>query len=45
VRSVGAMAEEVLELDQGGLNRTTKDLLSGAAGGIAQVLIGMCNST
>ncbi|MCJ1442489.1 MAG: hypothetical protein MMC23_002984 [Stictis urceolatum] len=33
------MAEEAVELDQG-LGRTVKDLTSGAAGGIAQVLIG-----
>ena len=36
------MAEEAVELDQG-LGRTVKDLTSGAAGGIAQVLIGMWN--
>ena len=33
------MAEEAVELDQG-LGRTMKDLVSGAAGGVAQVLIG-----
>ena len=32
------------ELDVGGLNRTLKDLFSGAMGGIAQVLIGQWKS-
>ena len=29
------------EIDQGGLARTAKDLFAGAAGGIAQVLLGV----
>lgn len=33
-------AVEVIEADAEGLSRTLKDLGSGAAGGIAQVLIG-----
>lgn len=28
------------ELDSGGLERTLKDLFAGAAGGVAQVLLG-----
>jgi hypothetical protein len=35
------MAEAVVELDQGGALRTLKDLFAGAAGGVAQVLLGM----
>ncbi len=36
------MADVVAELDEGGFLRTVKDLFAGAAGGIAQVLLGMC---
>jgi len=35
------MAEAIEEFEQGGINRTVKDLFSGAVGGVAQVLIGM----
>ena len=34
------MADAAAELDEGGLVRTLKDLFAGAAGGIAQVLLG-----
>jgi hypothetical protein len=34
------MADAAAELDEGGLARTLKDLFAGAAGGIAQVLLG-----
>jgi hypothetical protein len=34
------MAEVALDVEMGGLVRTLKDLLAGAAGGVAQVLIG-----
>lgn len=34
------MADAAAELEEGGMARTLKDLFSGAAGGIAQVLIG-----
>ncbi|KAI0999227.1 hypothetical protein K3495_g8971 [Podosphaera aphanis] len=34
------MAEAVIELEQGGVARQLKDLVAGAAGGVAQVLVG-----
>ena len=34
------MADVAAELDEGGVARTLKDLFAGAAGGIAQVLLG-----
>jgi solute carrier family 25 carnitine/acylcarnitine transporter 20/29 len=34
------MADAAAELDEGGVARTLKDLFAGAAGGIAQVLLG-----
>jgi hypothetical protein len=34
------MADAGAELDEGGVVRTLKDLFAGAAGGIAQVLLG-----
>lgn len=34
------MADAASEIEQGGLTRTLKDLFAGAAGGIAQVLLG-----
>ena len=34
------MADVAAELDEGGIKRTLKDLLAGAAGGVAQVLLG-----
>ena len=34
------MADAVAELDEGSIKRTLKDLFAGAAGGVAQVLIG-----
>ena len=34
------MADAAAELDEGGIKRALKDLLAGAAGGVAQVLIG-----
>lgn len=34
------MADIAAELDEGGLKRTLKDLFAGAAGGVAQVLLG-----
>jgi hypothetical protein len=34
------MADAAAELDEGGVVRTLKDLFAGAAGGIAQVLLG-----
>jgi solute carrier family 25 carnitine/acylcarnitine transporter 20/29 len=34
------MADVVAELEEGGFKRTLKDLFAGAAGGIAQVLLG-----
>ena len=34
------MADAAAELDEGGVTRTLKDLFAGAAGGIAQVLLG-----
>jgi hypothetical protein len=34
------MADGAAEMEGGGMARTLKDLFSGAAGGIAQVLIG-----
>jgi len=34
------MTDAVTELEEGGLERTLKDLFAGATGGIAQVLIG-----
>ena len=34
------MADPAAELDEGGVVRTLKDLFAGAAGGIAQVLLG-----
>lgn len=43
------MADAAAELDEGGVVRTLKDLFAGAAGGIAQVLLGefdiCCRST
>jgi hypothetical protein len=40
---MGIENEQVLEGPDGGLTRTLKDLFAGAAGGVAQVLLGMCN--
>ena len=34
------MADAAAELDEGGVKRTLKDLFAGAAGGVAQVLLG-----
>lgn len=34
------MADVANELEEGGMMRTVKDLFAGAAGGIAQVLLG-----
>lgn len=34
------MADIAAEVEEGGLKRTLKDLFAGAAGGIAQVLLG-----
>lgn len=34
------MADAAAELEEGGMIRTLKDLLAGATGGIAQVLLG-----
>ena len=34
------MADAAAELDEGGIQRALKDLFAGAAGGVAQVLIG-----
>ena len=34
------MADAATDVDEGGMVRTLKDLFAGAAGGIAQVLIG-----
>lgn len=34
------MADAAAELDEGGIQRTLKDLFAGAAGGVAQVLLG-----
>ena len=34
------MADAAAEIEAGGLTRTLKDLFAGAAGGIAQVLLG-----
>lgn len=34
------MADAAAELDEGGIKRTLKDLFAGAAGGVAQVLLG-----
>ena len=34
------MADAAAELEEGGMVRTLKDLFAGAAGGIAQVLLG-----
>ena len=34
---------DVPEVEQSGLVRTLKDLFAGAAGGVAQVLLGMLN--
>lgn len=38
------MADAAAEMDEGGMVRTLKDLFAGAAGGIAQVLLGKCLS-
>jgi hypothetical protein len=38
---MGIENEQVLEGPDGGLARTLKDLFAGAAGGVAQVLLGM----
>jgi solute carrier family 25 carnitine/acylcarnitine transporter 20/29 len=35
------MADAAAEIEEGGIIRTLKDLFAGAAGGVAQVLIGM----
>jgi solute carrier family 25 carnitine/acylcarnitine transporter 20/29 len=35
------MADAAAELEEGGIVRSLKDLFAGAAGGVAQVLIGM----
>jgi hypothetical protein len=35
------MADAVADVEDGGLMRTLKDLFAGAAGGVAQVLLGM----
>jgi hypothetical protein len=40
---MGIENEQVLEGLDGGLARTLKDLFAGAAGGVAQVLLGMSN--
>jgi hypothetical protein len=37
---VGKMADAAAEMEEGGMVRTFKDLFAGAAGGIAQVLLG-----
>ena len=37
------MADAAAELDEGGIKRTLKDLFAGAAGGVAQVLLGSSN--
>jgi hypothetical protein len=37
------MADVAAEIEEGGLKRTLKDLFAGAAGGIAQVLLGEFN--
>jgi hypothetical protein len=34
------MGDAVADIEEGGLTRTLKDLFAGAAGGIAQVLLG-----
>jgi hypothetical protein len=34
------MADAASEMEEGGMMRTLKDLFAGAAGGIAQVLLG-----
>ena len=34
------MADAAADLDEGGIKRTLKDLFAGAAGGVAQVLLG-----
>jgi len=34
------MADAAADIEEGGLKRTLKDLFAGAAGGIAQVLLG-----
>lgn len=39
------MADAANEIEEGGLKRTLKDLFAGAAGGIAQVLLGELNVT
>lgn len=38
------MADAAAELEEGGLARTFKDLFAGAAGGMAQVLLGELGS-
>lgn len=38
-----AQAEHELEAEGQGLKRTLKDLFAGAAGGVAQVLLGTCS--
>jgi solute carrier family 25 (mitochondrial carnitine/acylcarnitine transporter), member 20/29 len=35
------MADGAAEIEEGGIVRTLKDLFAGAAGGVAQVLLGM----
>jgi solute carrier family 25 (mitochondrial carnitine/acylcarnitine transporter), member 20/29 len=35
------MADAAAEVEHGGIVRTLKDLFAGAAGGVAQVLLGM----
>jgi solute carrier family 25 carnitine/acylcarnitine transporter 20/29 len=35
------MADAAIEVEEGGFVRTLKDLFAGAAGGVAQVLLGM----
>ena len=35
------MAGATAEIEEGGIVRTLKDLFAGAAGGVAQVLLGM----
>jgi hypothetical protein len=35
------MADGLAEIEEGGIIRTLKDLFAGAAGGVAQVLLGM----
>jgi len=37
------MADAAADIEEGGMVRTLKDLFAGAAGGIAQVLLGMSN--